>query len=87
MFNIGLDRENMEKIFLTETTRQIALIFGMKHHLVDFYQIYSKNAPGSKTDLVTRVMEAYIKSTFSEYCLLAYQIKGFEAYNTMLANI
>ena len=53
MFNIGLDRENIKKIFLTETTRQIALIFGMKHHLVDSYQINSKNAPGSKNDLVT----------------------------------
>ena len=36
MFYIGLDRKKKhETIFLYETTRQIALIFGMTHHLVD----------------------------------------------------
>ena len=37
MFYVGLLRENHEKIFLSETIRPIALIFGMKHHLVDLY--------------------------------------------------
>ena len=31
-------------------------------------------------------MKAYIKLTFSEYGHVAYQIKGNEAYNYMLAN-
>ena len=37
-----------EKIFLSETTRPRALIFGMKHHLVDFNQVCSNNAPWAK---------------------------------------
>ena len=43
-----LHRENMNKIFLSETTRPQALIFDMKHHLVDRYQIRSNYAPGTK---------------------------------------
>ena len=39
MFYIDLYREKHEVIFLSETTRPRALIFGMKHHLVDFYQV------------------------------------------------
>ena len=39
MFYKGLYRENHEKIFLSETARPRALIFGMKHHLVDLYQV------------------------------------------------
>ena len=37
-----------EKIFLSETTRPRALILGMKHHLVDLYQLCSNDAPGAK---------------------------------------
>ena len=48
MFYIGLNREKHEKIFLTETTRPRVLIFGMKHHLVDFYQVCSNHTPGAK---------------------------------------
>ena len=49
MFYIGFYREKHEKIFLSETTRPRALVFGMKHHLVDLYQVCSKMAtpPGS----------------------------------------
>ena len=36
----------MKKIFLSETTRPRALIFGMKHHLVDLYQVCSNYIPG-----------------------------------------
>ena len=36
-FYIGLYREQNEKIFLSETTRPRALVFGMKYHLVDLY--------------------------------------------------
>ena len=38
-FYIGFYREKNEKIFLSETTRLWALIFGMKHHLVDLNQV------------------------------------------------
>ena len=42
MLYIGLDREKHEKIFLSETIRPRAMIFGMyRHHLVDY-------APGAK---------------------------------------
>ena len=46
MFYIGLYWEKHEKIFFSETTRPRALIFGMKHHLVNFYQfVWAKNGP------------------------------------------
>ena len=48
MFYIGLYREKHENIFLSETTRPRALIFGMKHHLVDLYQVCSNLTPGGK---------------------------------------
>ena len=48
MFYIGLYREQHEKIFLSETTRPRALIFGMKQRLVDFYQVCSNYTPGAK---------------------------------------
>ena len=54
---------------------------------MDFYQVYSNKAPGAKNGPTAAVIEAYIKSTFSEYCHVAYQIKGNEAHNDMLANI
>ena len=38
----------MKKIFLSETTRPRALIFGMLYQLVDFYQVYSNYSPGAK---------------------------------------
>ena len=41
MFYIGLYREKDETIFLSETTMPRALIFGMKHHLVNLYHICS----------------------------------------------
>ena len=39
MFYIGLYTEKHEKIFLSETTRPRAMIFGMKHYLVVFYPV------------------------------------------------
>ena len=48
MFYIGLYREKHEKIFLSKTTRPRALIFGMMHILVVFYQICSNYSPGAK---------------------------------------
>ena len=37
------------KIFFSETRRHRALIFGMKHFLVDLYQDCSYDVPGVKT--------------------------------------
>ena len=48
MLYIGLFREKHEKIFLSETTRPRALIFGMKHHLVDLQKVCSNYTPGAK---------------------------------------
>ena len=48
MFYIGLYREQHEKIFLSETTRPRALIFGMQYHVVDLYQVCSNYSPGAK---------------------------------------
>ena len=53
MFYIGLYRENMKKIFLCETTRPRALIFVMKHHLVNLYQVCSNYIPGPKGHMFT----------------------------------
>ena len=36
-----------EKIVFSETTKHRALILGMKHHLVDIYQVSSNYAPGA----------------------------------------
>ena len=43
-----LNREKHGKIFLSETIWPRALIFGMKHHLVDLCQVCSNYAPGAK---------------------------------------
>ena len=51
MFYIVLYREKHEKIFLSETIRLRALIFGMYHHLVDLFQVCSNNALGTKNGL------------------------------------
>ena len=48
---IGLFRENMKKIFLLETIRPRALIFGMRSHLVDLYQNCSYDPPGIQMGL------------------------------------
>ena len=52
MFYIGLYREKHEKTFLSETKRPRAMIFGMKHHLVNagvnLYQVCSNDIPGAK---------------------------------------
>ena len=48
MFYIGLYREQHEKIFLSETTRPRALIFGMLDHLVNLYQVVQIIALGPK---------------------------------------
>ena len=48
MFYIGVYWEKYEKIFLSETTRPRALIFGRKHHIVNLYQVCSNYIPGAK---------------------------------------
>ena len=44
---IPLSHQNAppEKIYLSETIRPRALIFGMEHNLVDLYIVYSNYAP------------------------------------------
>ena len=44
MLYIDINREKHEKIFLSETIRPRAMIFGMLHHLVD-YALGAKNGP------------------------------------------
>ena len=44
MFYIRLLRGNI----LSESTGTRALIFGMWHHLLDLYQVYSNYTPGAK---------------------------------------
>ena len=48
LFYNGLYWEQHEKIFLSDTTRPRALLFGMKHHLVNLYQVCSNYSPGAK---------------------------------------
>ena len=48
MFYIGLYRGKMKKIFSSETIRPRAMIFGMKQHLVNLYQVCSNYIPGAK---------------------------------------
>ena len=48
MFHIGLFREKHENIFLFEATRPRDLIFGVKHYLVDVYQVCSSYISGAK---------------------------------------
>ena len=50
VLHIGFYREQHEKIFLSETIRPRALIFGMMHYLVVFYQVCSNYTPGAKND-------------------------------------
>ena len=46
IFYIGLYREKLRKIFLSETIRLRALTFGLYHSPVDLYQVCSNYAPG-----------------------------------------
>ena len=55
--------------------------------LVNLYQVCSNYAPGAKNGPVPGVTKTDIKLTFSEYVHVAYQIKGDEAYNNMLAKV
>ena len=50
MFYIGLYWEKHEKI-LSETASPRALIFGLKHHLVNLYQVCSNYIPGTENGL------------------------------------
>ena len=62
MFYIGLKKEKHDKIFLSETIRLRAMIFGMYADLVDLYSVCSNYAPGAKfspTPGVTRDMGSF----------------------------
>ena len=54
MFYIGLYRGKHEQIFLAETTRHRAWIFGMEHYLIDLDQVCSNYGPGVKIGSVPR---------------------------------
>ena len=73
MLYIDFYMEKHEKIFLSETTRPRALIFGMKHHLVDFYQVCSNYtlepkvaSPGSHMFYIGLYREQHKKIFLSE---------------------
>ena len=68
MFYIGLYRETHEKIFLSETIRLRALIFGMEHHLVNLYQVCSNYAPGTKNGPALGVIRDMV--SFQQICKL-----------------
>ena len=51
MFYIGLYRSKHERFFLSETIFHSALIFGIKHYLVDLYKVCSNYSPGAKNEL------------------------------------
>ena len=62
MFYKSLYWEKHGKNFMSEIIRPRALIFGMCHDLVDFYQVCSNYAPGTKIDPtpdVTRDMASF----------------------------
>ena len=54
---------------------------------MDLYQVYTNYTPGAKNGPAAGVTLANIKSTFSEYGHVAYQMKGNEAYNNMLNSL
>ena len=54
-FETWEQRRKILKFFFSETRKCRALIFGMKHLLVDLYQDCSYDAPGIKTGLATGV--------------------------------
>ena len=69
MFYIGLYREKDETIFLTEATMPRALIFGLKHQLVNLYQVCSNYISGAKNGPapgVTYYTQAYIGKTLKK---------------------
>ena len=66
MFYIGLYRENLQKIFLPETTRPRALLFGKKHHLVHLFRVCSNNSTGAKNRPVPRGhIKLYMKTVLN----------------------
>ena len=54
-FETYKQRRKTSKFFFSETRKCRALIFGMKHLLVDLYQDCSYDAPGVKTGLAPGV--------------------------------
>ena len=59
---IGFYREKHVKMFLSETTRLKALLFGMEQHLVNRYQVCSNYVPGAENGFASgsRFTWAYI---------------------------
>ena len=57
----------MKKILLSETTRLRALIYGMKHHLVNLYTDSLNYIPGAKKGLA---LGSYVLHRFIHVLLL-----------------
>ena len=83
LFYIGLYRETHEKS--PETTRPRALIFAMEYHLVDFYQVCSKYAPGAKTGPTPGVTRD-IRSAFSRYLYVSFKQNSGERLRPSCSN-
>ena len=54
-------RRKFLKIFLSQTVRARAFIFGMKHHLVALYQNTSNYGPGLEISPMLWVLEFHIE--------------------------
>ena len=59
-----------KKNCLSETIRPIALIFGLKHHLIDLYQVCTNYAPGAKNGPASGVIRDMV-SAFNRYLNLS----------------
>ena len=76
---IMLILENMKKKFLSETIRSRALIFGVKHSLVDLYQFCSnyahrtKNGPAAGVTCFT--LTYIVKNMEHSSCLKPYGLE------------
>ena len=66
----------MKTLFLSETIFSRALIFGIKHHLVELYQVCSNYAPGGHMFYTSLYRENLKKSS----CLKA---QGIERGSTV----
>ena len=72
MFYIGLYRENMKKIFLSETTRPRAMIFRLWHYPVDATKVVQIMPWGLKMGLPrgSNVLHWLIKENYGKNLLV-----------------
>ena len=65
----------MQKNFLSETTRPRVFIFGVKHHLVNLYQVCSNYIHWAKNGLPRAYAYAYIGKNMKTSCLKPYDLE------------